>query len=101
MEATHFSTLPTDDYRRENRQILLELSAAGISHNYTRVAISDKFSTPDLKSWDSEMALWQRLRIRSAQMRENIGAGGGSDEMIGMDSESEGGGMGGGGMDSD
>ena len=46
------------------------------------------------------MALWQRLRIRSAQMRENIGAGGGSDDMIGMDTDSEGGGMGG-GMDSD
>ena len=75
LELQKISKLPNEEYKHNNEKVLSEIKRAGINYNYTRIGMDDKYSE-DIKSWNKEMALWQRLRVRSSQMRESFSSEG-------------------------
>lgn len=75
MEAIHLSKLPNEKYKQSNDKVLKSLRQAGINYSYSRISMDDNKYGDDVKSWNKDMALWQKLRIRSSQIKESSGGG--------------------------
>jgi hypothetical protein len=63
--------LPNAEYAEENKKALLDISKSTKHYNYTRISMDDKFTTNELRTWNTDMALWQKLRTRSSQTKES------------------------------
>lgn len=81
METEYLPKLTNEEYNRRNEKVLLDIKNSGTVYNYTRISMDEKYSD-DVKKWNKEMTLWQRLRIRSSQIKESNSGGGVDDELI-------------------
>lgn len=84
-EAAFLERLPNEEYRSQNERALAALQAAGIDYRYTRISMEESYhAKEELKNWNSDMALWQKLKQRSAQVKPS----GGDDDMM-IDAEDD------------
>ena len=84
-EAAYVERLPNEEYRSQNERALAALQAVGLDYRYARISMEESyFAKEDLKNWNSDMALWQKLKQRSAQVKPS----GGDDDMM-IDTEDD------------
>lgn len=84
-EAAFLERLPNEEYRSQNEQALDALQAVGLDYRYARISMEESyFAKEDLKNWNTDMALWQKLKQRSAQVKPS-----GGDDDIMIDTEDD------------
>jgi hypothetical protein len=84
-EAAFVERLPNEEYRTQNERALAALQAVGLDYRYARISMEESYyAKEDLKNWNNDMALWQKLKQRSAQVKPT-----GGDDDIMIDTEDE------------
>ncbi len=67
------ATIRKDPFHAERLKSLSTLRKLGLNYSYSRIKIEDKYSSDDIKNWNSDMALWQRLRVKKSQNKDSSG----------------------------
>lgn len=85
MEVGEVDNLSHSEHKRANQVVLEDIEVSGLNYNYTRTNMLEKLVTSEaIKSWNNDMVLWQKLRIRASLSKENAYS---DDNLLIVDSE--------------